>query len=71
MQAAISVVKDIARGLDNAHAKGFVHRDIKPENILFREDGSAVLSDFGVARVIQQRTPASRATVRSLAHRST
>jgi tetratricopeptide (TPR) repeat protein len=52
MQAAISVVKDIARGLDSAHAKGFVHRDIKPENILFREDGSAVLSDFGVARVI-------------------
>jgi tetratricopeptide (TPR) repeat protein len=52
MQAAISVVKDIARGLDSAHAKGYVHRDIKPENILFREDGSAVLSDFGIARVI-------------------
>ncbi len=52
MQAAISVVKDIARGLDSAHAKGFVHRDIKPENILFREDGSAVLSDFGIARMI-------------------
>jgi tetratricopeptide (TPR) repeat protein len=52
MQAAISVVKDIARGLDTAHAKGYVHRDIKPENILFREDGSAVLSDFGIARVI-------------------
>jgi serine/threonine protein kinase len=52
MQAAISVVKDIARGLDSAHTKGFVHRDIKPENILFREDGSAVLSDFGIARMI-------------------
>jgi serine/threonine-protein kinase PpkA len=52
MQAAISVVKDIARGLDTAHSKGYVHRDIKPENILFREDGSAVLSDFGIARVI-------------------
>lgn len=53
MQAAVSVVKDIARGLDSAHAKGYVHRDIKPENILFREDGSAVLSDFGIARVIR------------------
>jgi len=60
MQAAISVVKDIARGLDNAHAKGFVHRDIKPENILFREDGSAVLSDFGVARVISSDASITR-----------
>ncbi len=60
MQAAISVVKDIARGLDNAHSKGFVHRDIKPENILFREDGSAVLSDFGVARVISSGASITR-----------
>jgi tetratricopeptide (TPR) repeat protein len=60
MQAAISVVKDIARGLDNAHSKGFVHRDIKPENILFREDGSAVLSDFGVARVISSDASITR-----------
>ena len=60
MQAAISVVKDIARGLDSAHAKGFVHRDIKPENILFREDGSAVLSDFGIARVISADSSITR-----------
>ena len=60
MQAAISVVKDIARGLDSAHSKGFVHRDIKPENILFREDGSAVLSDFGVARVISSDASITR-----------
>lgn len=47
----VGVVKDMCRALDYAHAKGFVHRDIKPENILFREDGSAVLTDFGIAQI--------------------
>jgi serine/threonine protein kinase len=47
----IRVIQDICRALDYAHGKGFVHRDIKPENILFREDGSALLSDFGIARI--------------------
>ncbi|MFU8817495.1 MAG: protein kinase domain-containing protein [Pseudomonadales bacterium] len=56
----IRVVKDIGRALDYAHGRGFVHRDIKPENILFREDGSAVLSDFGIARVIDATPSISR-----------
>ena len=48
----VRVVKEIGRALDYAHSRGFVHRDIKPENILFHEDGSAVLSDFGIARAM-------------------
>ncbi len=47
----VNVIKDMSRALDYAHSKGFVHRDIKPENILFREDGSAVLTDFGIAQI--------------------
>lgn len=47
---AFRVIKEIARALDFAHSQNFIHRDIKPENILFREDGSSVLSDFGIAR---------------------
>ena len=53
---AFRVTKEIARALDFAHAQNFIHRDIKPENILFREDGSSVLSDFGIARGMDNET---------------
>ena len=54
--AALRIVRDIASALDYAHAKGVVHRDIKPENILRRADGSGMLSDFGIARVVESET---------------
>lgn len=53
---ALNIIRQIAMALDHAHGKGYVHRDLKPENILFREDGSAVLTDFGVARAIARTT---------------
>ncbi|SDK23498.1 bifunctional serine/threonine-protein kinase/formylglycine-generating enzyme family protein [Microbulbifer yueqingensis] len=53
---AINITRQIALALDHAHGKGYVHRDLKPENILFREDGSAVLTDFGVARAVARTT---------------
>jgi len=47
---ALRIIAQITQALDFAHDKGFLHRDIKPGNILFRHDGSAVLTDFGIAR---------------------
>jgi tetratricopeptide (TPR) repeat protein len=47
---SLRVVREIASALDYAHRRDVVHRDIKPDNILLREDGSAVLTDFGIAR---------------------
>ena len=48
----LDIAVDVARGLDFAHGKGFVHRDVKPGNILFRNDGSVVLADFGIAKAM-------------------
>jgi serine/threonine protein kinase/alpha-tubulin suppressor-like RCC1 family protein len=55
--SAEQVLRDIARALAYAHRAGVVHRDVKPENIfLDATSGRAMLSDFGVARVMDAPT---------------
>lgn len=49
---ALRVIREIAGALAYAQEKGFVHRDVKPDNILLRDDGSAALTDFGIARAL-------------------
>jgi class 3 adenylate cyclase/predicted Ser/Thr protein kinase len=51
-ERAWKVLREMVEALVEVHRAGIIHRDIKPENILLREDGSAVLGDFGVARRI-------------------
>jgi serine/threonine-protein kinase len=46
----VRVVSEVGAGLDALHGAGIVHRDIKPQNILFAADGTAMLTDFGLAK---------------------
>lgn len=49
---AAHIAREVADGLDYAHARNVLHRDVKPENILLH-DGHALVADFGIARAIQ------------------
>jgi len=57
----IKVMVQVAKALAYAHGKGYIHRDIKPGNILFREDGTVVLSDFGLAKGLSDNTQVTAA----------
>jgi eukaryotic-like serine/threonine-protein kinase len=54
-----TVMRQVAEALHYANDSGYVHRDIKPGNIMLREDGTALLSDFGIARAAQAATMTS------------
>ena len=58
-ELAVRLVEQVATALDAAHSVGLVHRDVKPANILVagpEGEPHAYLTDFGVARRLQERT---------------
>jgi serine/threonine protein kinase len=51
-EAAVRILQELVSALRFVHSKGIIHRDIKPANILFRQDDTLVLTDFGIAKTI-------------------
>lgn len=68
LQQTLTYIEQAAAALDYAHAYGIVHRDIKPGNFLFHADGRLVLTDFGIARIIQGNGGNNETTLTNTGH---
>jgi eukaryotic-like serine/threonine-protein kinase len=49
----LSIMSQVAEGLNHAHVHGVVHRDVKPANIMVLKDGGVKIMDFGIARMVR------------------
>jgi len=52
---SLSIARQVAEGLAEAHRLGVVHRDLKPSNIMIDREGNARILDFGIARTLEEK----------------
>jgi len=55
VEETLPIARQVCTALEHAHAHGIIHRDLKPENVLIHPDGTAKLTDFGLARTVASR----------------
>ena len=62
VKETIGIAKQLLNAIGHAHKSGIIHRDIKPSNILIGFDGKIKVTDFGLAKVVQQKGHESTVT---------
>ena len=70
-EEVVTLGRQLCAGLQHAHDQGVVHRDVKPSNLMLLPDGTLKLTDFGIARDLDQtHITSTHATVGTAAYMS-